>query len=134
MENFSDYCRDTIIDALDSYEGQDVYTCDLAYTLTETMNADGTCTYSSAEAKDYIKEWWDEAGEYWEYENDNFGEHRWNPFDDPEAFMVCMVIEGVASMLSQCATIDENWNDSIELTAEIIEKIKEEVAEVTARF
>ncbi len=134
MENFSDYCRDTIIDALDSYEGQTVYSCDLAYTLTERMNADGTCTYSRAEAKDYIKEWWDEAGEYWEYENGNFGEHRWNPFDDPEAFMVCMVIGGVASMLSQCATIDESWNDEIELTADIIEKIKEEVAEVTAQF
>ena len=61
MENFTDYCRDTIIDALDSYEGQDVYPCDLAYTLTECMNANGTCTFSSAEAKDYIKEWWDEA-------------------------------------------------------------------------
>lgn len=134
MENFTDYCRDTIIDALESYEGQDVYPCDLAYTLTECMNANGTCTFSRAEAKDYIKEWWDEAGEYWEYENDNFGEHRWNPFNDPEAFMVCMVIEGVASMLSQCETIDESWNDEIKLTAETIGKIKEEVAEVTARF
>ena len=128
--SYTEYCRNTITDALDSFEDQMIYGAELGYTLTEAMNVDGSCTYSRRLALDYIAEWFDEAAEYWEYEEYNFGEHRINPFGDPEGYMVGMVIAGVESILSQCATVDENWNNHIELTEEVIEKIEEEVAEV----
>ncbi|MBO5970756.1 MAG: hypothetical protein J6S14_19960 [Clostridia bacterium] len=128
--SYTEYCRNTILDELDYWEDQEVYPCDLGYKLTETMNANGSCTYSRKLALDYIAEWIDEAADYWDYEEENFGEHRINPFSNPEGYMVCMVIEGVCSLLAQCSTIDESWNDCIELTPETIEKIKAEVKEI----
>lgn len=126
MEDFTEYCRDVILEELDNYEGQTVYGCDLGYTLTEAMNCDGTCTYSTWKAKEYLKEWWDEAADYFEYEKFTFGKNLHNPFENPEEYMVCMVIEGVAFILSRCATIDRLWNEEFELTPELIKTIKAE--------
>ena len=60
----------------------------------------------------------------------NFGQ-RSNPFENVEAFIVRMVIEGVRTILSRCKFVDDKWNDKFELTAEIISTIKEEVEEQT---
>ena len=130
-EDFFDYCKEHLLQRLEDYKGTSEYACDLGYTLCERENCDGTLTYSTYEAKQYLKEWWDECGEYLEYENRNFGENRYNPFENPEAFMVCMVIEGVNSILSQCESINEAWCDNIELSGEFLEKLCKEIEEVT---
>ena len=127
--SFFQFCKDFILEHLEDWEGQSHYGCDLAGYLTEGMNADGTFTYSTYEAKEYIREWWDDAADYSEYEEMNFGK-RSNPFENPEAFTVRMVIEGVQAILSKCEIIDENWNDKLELTAETIDTIKEQVEEL----
>lgn len=129
MESFKDYCKNYILDHIDGYEGQSHYGCDFAYTLTGEPNVEGTLTYSTYEAKEYLREWWDECGEYWDYEKDNFGENIHNPFDNPEAYMVCMVIEGVNAILANEPHIEESWNDELELTKEVIEDIKKYVEE-----
>lgn len=130
MEQFIDFCKEKINDELDNYAGQTVYAADLGFTLTEDINANGTFTYSRELAKDYIREWWDDANDYWQYEEFNFGEHCHNPFDNPEAYTVCMVIEGVRGLLAKCPFIDENWDEEIELTEENINLIKEQIAEI----
>ena len=129
MESFNEYCKNYILENLDNYEGQSVYGSEVGYTITQSPNVDGTLTYSTHEAIEYLREWWDEAGEYWEYEKDNFGEHPHNPFDEPEAYMVCMVIEGVNAILANEPHIEESWNDKLELTEEVIEDIKKYVEE-----
>lgn len=131
IKPFITFCKDTIKEELDNYEGSAYYACDLGYTLTEGMNSDGTFTYSRELAKDYLKEWWDEADEYWDYEQENFGEHIRSPFGDPEAYIVCMVIEGVNGLLAKCPTIDKNWNEEIELTEDVICRIKDELDEIS---
>lgn len=127
MKNFNNYCRDFVIDNLSDYEGNTYYMCDLGSYITEGINVDGSATYNTEEAKKYIREWWEEAGEYHQYEKDNFGEVFHNPFENPEVYMVCMIIEGVRSLLSQCDIVDENWNDEVELTSEVIECILQQV-------
>jgi hypothetical protein len=54
----------------------------------------------------------------------NFGENTHNPFSEPEAYMVCMVIEGCNAILSKVPFIEENWNEEIELDSERIDEIK----------
>ena len=39
--------------------------------------------------------------------------------------MVRMVCEGVNAIFSKCPTIDEMWNDKVEMTEELINEIKE---------
>lgn len=130
IPEFFDFCKNFILDEIEDYEGSDVYGADLGIDLTEGINADGTFTYSTEKAKKYLQDWWADAAEYSEYEEMNFGQ-RSNPFENVEAFIVRMVIEGVRTILSRCKFVDDKWNDKFELTAEIISTIKEEVEEQT---
>lgn len=134
LETLTDYCKNFIISNIDDYSDQSIYGCDLGYIITEGINADGSCTYSTYEAKEYIKFWWDEASDYFQYEKDNFGENLHNPFENPEAYMVCMVIQGVNSLLSQISFIDKNWNNKIKLTEKNIKKIIREIKDLKVKF
>lgn len=133
MKSFNEYCIEFIFDKLDEYENTTVYACDLAYELCEEINVNGTATFSVAEAKNYICAWWDDAANFSDYENSNFGT-RSNPFVNPEVFMVRMIIEGCACLLSQSSFIDEFWDEEIELTAETIEIIKEQIKDKEIDF
>ena len=129
MKTFINYCKQYIYDHIDEYRGQMVYPCDLGFTLTEGPNCDGTLTYSREEAKDCIREWWDEADDYFQYEKDNFGTTR-NPFENPEAYMVCMVIAGVSALIDQTfMALDIDNDEMVELTGDLIEQITEKVNE-----
>ena len=134
LETLTDYCKNFIADHLENYSDQSIYGCDLGYTITEGINIDGSCTYSTYKAKEYLKFWWDEAADYFQYEKDNFGENLHNPFERPEAFMVCMVIQGVNSLLSQISFIDKNWDNKIELTEKNIKKIIREIKDLEVEF
>ena len=133
MESFNEFCKDYICEHLDELEGVNVYACDLAYTLAEHDNVNGTMTYSWETAVDYIREWWYDCGDFSDYEEMNFGE-RSNPFANPESFIVRMVIEGINFIFSQCPIIGENWNNEIELTPEVIETIKEQIDDTQVNF
>ena len=134
LETLTDYCKNFIADNLENYSNQSIYGCNLGYTITEGINIDGSCTYSTYKAKEYLKFWWDEAADYFQYEKDNFGENLHNPFERPEEFMVCMVIQGVNSLLSQVSFIDKNWNNKIELTEKNIKKIIREIKDFEVEF
>ena len=127
IKEFIPFCKEKINNELENYEGQTVYACDLGWLLTEDINANGSFTYSRELAEDYLKEWWDDASDYWDYEKMNFGEHPHNPFEDAEGYLVCMVIDGVNGLLSKCPLIDDNWNDEIELTDDVVSTLKEQV-------
>ena len=128
--NFIDYCKEHIEEKIYNYVGSSHYGADFAYTITEEENANGTLTFSRETARNILGEWWYDCGDYWEYEKDNFGEHAHNPFDEPEAYMVCMVIEGCASLLGQTEALQEVWNDKFELTEELADKIVEQVYKI----
>ena len=130
-EEFFDYCKAHLLERLEAYRGTSHYGADLAFSLCEEENANGTLTFSTYEANKYLQAWWFDCGEYWEHEKFNFGEHTHNPFDKPEAYMVCMVIEGVGSILSQCKSINDNWNEEITLDEYFLKDLREEIEEVT---
>ena len=50
-----------IIDKLYDYEGSEFYGADLAYSLFEGENIDGSFTYNSYEAKEWIRDNFDEG-------------------------------------------------------------------------
>ena len=126
---FVKYCKDFAIEHLQDMKGwnESAYGADLGYKLTESINVDGSATYSTYEAREYIKHWWDEAAEVYKYQKSNYGEVLQNPFENPEAFHVCMIIEGVNALLAKCETVENGWNDKIDLTARTINKIIKEI-------
>lgn len=127
--DFKSWLEEMISEALDEYKDypSDVYGCDLAYKLFEGENVNGSVTCSTYEAREFIKEHWDAAGDYHEYMKDNFGEITQNPFDNPEAFQVGMLLEGAQQLLSDSVFVEENWNDSMELNACTIAFIKDDL-------
>lgn len=128
-KNYVNYCKAHAIKELEYMKGWDktVYACDLGYELTYEINTNGSATFSTYAAKEYIRFWWDEAGDVIEYQKFNYGKILHNPFEEPEAFHVCMIIEGVKTLLANCPTIDENWNDEIILDRKTINKIIREI-------
>jgi hypothetical protein len=125
--NYEDYCKETIRKKIEDYKDIEVYASDLSSYITEWMNVDGSATYSTHKAKRYLKEWWWEAVDYFEYVKQNFGQNIHNPFKYPEKFMVAMIIQGVDILISQCSIIGKKWNEKIKITQRVINKILNEI-------
>ena len=118
--------RNTIIDRLNDYKNTNVYGCDLAYTLFEIENADGSVLCNTYLTKEFIKNHFDLFADFSEYYKDNFGESL-DIFAEPEKAHVILLLEAAQMVLSNLDTIDEFWNDSKELTEELINAIIEEL-------
>jgi hypothetical protein len=127
LPDLEQYCRDFITEKLPQYEDQEIYACDLGNEITQEININGSATFSTKKAREYLLHWYSEAGEHWEYEIVNFGEHIHNPFDNPEKYMVCMIIQKVNDLLAQLSFIDKRWGQKIKLTKPTIKRILSEL-------
>ena len=132
MATLKNWMLEAIKDELDNLdEGREIIGAEFAYELFESYNIDGSYTYSTYEAKEWIKEYFDELGEIVEEIQDNLGaECVPNVFDNPEAFMVAVILEYTSGLLAQCEIIEDNWNDGIIITNEVVNKIKKELDEI----
>ena len=126
MKNYTEYCKDYIVDRLNEMEGMSSYGCDLAGDVCQGILADGSATYSTQAAWEYLCEWRHEAGEFVYHYTSEIGTPP-NPFDNPEAFHVVMILEGCQAILSQCDIVDEIWNDKILLDETTIKEIISQV-------
>ena len=111
-----DYIEDTLPD----YVGNDTYGADLGNLITEGPNNNGIYEDDSW---GFISKHINDARDEYEYEKDNFGEVLHNPFEKPEAFVVCMLINTVNEVLSQVHFVEEHWNDNFEITGEVVKEI-----------
>jgi len=118
--------KETIKERLQDYSGGTYYGCDLAYTLFEGENANGSVFCNTYKTVEFIKENFDLFGELVEYCKDNM-DMTLNPFTEPEKAHVILLLECSQSVLAKCEFIDENWNNQIELTDENIAIISEQV-------
>ncbi len=131
-----EYIIDILKYKLDSYQGSSRHTSDLAFLLLEEANINGSFTCSRYEAKEWIKEYFDDIEEFIEdlMELDGLMGYQniitANPFTESEKFQVQIIIEFSINLLSKCKTIDKNWDKEITLTKSIINKIKKELDEL----
>ena len=122
-----------IIDKLDEYKDCEIYGCDLSYTLFEGENVDGTFTYNTYEAKQWIKSYYDDIGEVWEELQFNFDKEylmQFNMFDNPEKFMVLIILESASYLISRCKLISDNWDNTIILDENNIKILTEQLKEL----
>lgn len=133
--NIKNEVIDKLIDKLYDYEGTSCYSCDLAYTLFEAYNVDGSITYSTSDAKKWIKDNWEDLPEIMEelkfqFGNDYFNDISINIFDNPEGFMVIIYLEVARYLIDKCKLIENNWNNEIVLTKKNINTIKKQLEEM----
>ena len=125
-QNFITDLKKTIIERLNDYKNTNVYGCDLAHTLFEGENANGSVLCNTYLTKEFIKNNFDLFSDFSEYYKNNFGDNL-NIFAEPEKSHVILLLESSAMVLSQLETVNEFWNDSKELTEELINSIVEEL-------
>lgn len=90
---------------------------DVAFTLWEEENVNGSITFSAYESKEWVKKHFDDLDEVVEQYQMETGETL-NPFSSPEAFQVIITIEVT------CDLINEVWEDGM-TTKELFEALKE---------
>ena len=129
MATIKEFVADVLTDKLDEYKGTSSYGADLAYHLLQQYNADGSYTYSTYEAKQWVQEYFDELADIVNDMTEE-GIPPCNVFDNPEAFVVQIILYVAGGLLGQCDTVAAFWDEEQELTEEIIAKIKEELNEI----
>lgn len=132
LENNSikEYVINQLIDKLNDYEDIEEYGCDLAHKLYEDENADGAIFYSTYESKEWIKEHFEDLDEIIEELNFQFDSDymaKFNPFNEPDRFVLIIVTEVASYLLGCCKTIENNWNNKFKLTKNKINKIIKEL-------
>lgn len=133
--NIKNEVIDKLIDKLYDYENIKCYACDLAYTLFESYNVDGSITYSTSEAIKWIKDNWEDLPEImdelkFQFGNDYFNDISIKIFDNPEGFMVIIYLEVARYLIGECKLIENNWNNEIVLTKKNINTIKKQLEEM----
>lgn len=127
---------DYIVNEFPEWEGQAVHGGDLGSYLTEDPNANGIYEDDSW---GFIKEHLEDAADEFNYERSEFGEAA-NPFDDPEGFVVRMLVNTVDAILARVPLVNERWNRRVDWTAEDIKSVirwlteDDEVAKARRRF
>ena len=132
MENYvtyKEYCVDYIVNRIDEHKDSEYNDAfDVANAITEDDNASGSITYSHYQAKEYIKEWFNDVGDFLEEYELNYGvKVEFNPFTECEKFHLLMVFIGVDKIINNLTCIPY---DAFILTEELIKSIKKELSEL----
>ncbi len=120
---------DKLIEELENYRDTEHYACELAYDLLEGYNIDGTITYSTQEAKQWIKNNFDDLGEIVAEREEN-GYSTPNLFDNPELFMVVIYLEVANYVMDKCKFINDNWDGTFTLNDKNIYTITKQLREL----
>ena len=103
MESMKDYIIDFIIDGLNDLQGYgcEVYDIhDLSDILTQSINVDGSATYSTYKAIEYLKEWYHDLIGFEDYCEAMYGEKpHHTPITSPELYHCSIIIVGVDRVL-----------------------------------
>lgn len=135
MNKLKNYIIEEIKEHLINNEGIEIYFCDLAYKIFEAENVDGSYTYSTFEAKQWIKEYFDELCEIVDELKANFDDNFiLNVFGESERFQVIIIIEGASYLLGTCETVEKYWDKEKKLSKYIINKIIKELDEKKTGF
>lgn len=118
--------KNTITERLNDYKGTNIYGADLAYTLFEGENSNGSVLCNTYLTKEFIKNNFDLFADFSEHYKNNFGDNL-NIFAEPENAHVILLLEAAQMVLSNLDIVNEFWNDSKELTEELINAIIEEL-------
>lgn len=114
-----------MIGNLDTMEDREGYVSELAFDLFEGENIDGTITYDREEAQEWITEHFHDLGDVVEEMTAEW-DMTPNPFSNPEAFHVQVVLFVAAGLVAQSDWTDYRDDDAITYDTETIDRIRQE--------
>ncbi len=132
MSNVLNFVKEVLIEELGNYEGESIYGADLAYTLLSEYNVNGSYTCNSYESIQWIQENFPSIAEFIEeFDPESNGISLNNPFTNPEIFQVQIMLYASELIMSESQYVNDNWNNEIELTQEVIDIIVNELNNIT---
>ena len=126
MKTIENEIKSYLIDKLSDYKGGNYYACDLAYTLTEGENINGSVYCNAYKTKELIKDNFYLYDDFVRHYENELGEAL-NPFLEPEKAHVCFLIESCSQILQSCKLLNDNWDNKIELTDKIIKILTKQI-------
>jgi hypothetical protein len=110
LNNLEKDVLERMIDHLDDLEGYDGYVSELAFTLFEGENIDGTMTYSTYKAEEWIAEHFHDLGDVVEDMSEAW-DITPNPFANPEVFMLQAVIYIAEQLVYESAYLQRGCDE-----------------------
>lgn len=126
------YVIDLLVRKLEDYEDMFIYGCDMAYTLLEEYNINGSITYSTYKAEEWLKDNIQDIYDFlptikFEYGDEFYAKLCIDILENPEKAMTIICLEKANDILSSLKFINDNWNNKIVLNKENINIIKKEL-------
>ena len=128
----NDYIIDLLVSKLEDYEDMSIYGCDMSYTLLEQYNIDGSITYNTCEAIEWLKNNIRDIYDFlptlkFMYDDEFYTKLCIDILENPEKAMTIICLEKANDILSSLKFINDNWNNKIVLNKENINIIKKEL-------
>lgn len=139
LENnpIKNFVKREIIERLEDLKGYEEshYICDLGYTLFEPENVNGAYFCSNYTAKKWVNKNFEYIGEVaeeikFQFDSDYASKVLLDVFDNPDRFIVVIVLEVANYLISRCDTADKYWNDETTLTDDILNNLIDEIKEL----
>ena len=126
------YVIDLLIENLENYEDMSIYGCEMAYTLLEEYNVDGTVLYNTYKTIEWLKNNIDDIYDFlptikFKYDDEFYAKLCIDILDSPEKAMIIICLEKAREILSSLKFINDNWANKIVLNKENINIIKSEL-------
>lgn len=111
------------------------YSSDFGFSLFESENVNGAYFCNDYNARNWLKKYFDDLSEIIEELKLQFDVEYCNKilldfFDNPDRFIVVIVLEVSSYLMGKCKTINKNWNDEITLSNELINTLISELKQV----
>lgn len=130
----TNYVINLLIRKLEDYEDMYTYGCNVAYTLLEQYNVDGSITYNTFNAIEWLKDNIQDIYDFlptikFMYDDEFYAKLCIDILENPEKAMVIICLEKANEIMSSLEFINDNWDNEIVLNKENINIIKKELKE-----
>ena len=128
----TNYVIDLLVKKLEDYEDMSIYGCNMAYTLLEQYNVDGSIKYNTYEAIEWLKDNIQDIYDFlptikFMYDDEFYAKLCIDILENPEKAMVIICLEKANEIMANLKFINDNWNNEIVLNKENINIIKKEL-------
>lgn len=126
MTKLEKWVLSEMMDKLEDLEDSEVCLSELSWNLFESENCNGSYWCNYYRAQEWVKEYFDDLGDVVEEMPFDWGSAPDDVFSQTESFQVQVVLYLADRLLGESQYIQDNWDENVTLTEEVIKQIRDE--------